>query len=205
MTQDFGKRGRGRPKKQPKSPGEKPDLTENQWLALKKEFVGCGARWKNEGWPSSTSAQIVADFAGVSPQIVFRWRKNPEYLRGLEWLLMERLLRRLDRDCQSDSQPIAKHELEPDEFWVEPDPSLFKGDSQREIEMAAGAWIEMAAGAWIEMLGEDALNTATSRAAEFQWKGTADQRKLWTRLAHAIQELLDRRSDNETREKAVKN
>ena len=195
MAQDSGKRGRGRPKKTPAPTGERPDLTEKQWLALEREFRGCRDKWNSEGWPSSTPAQIVAEFADVSVQMIFRWRReDPEYCRGLDWLLIEQLQQRLAREGQSDSQPPATEEPQPDEFWVEPDPSLFQGDSppyenigQREFELVAEQLLEA--------LGENALNMATARAAEFRRKGTADQRKFWTRLAHAIQELLDRRSD----------
>ena len=204
MAQVSDKRGRGRPPKAPAPTGEKPDLTEKRWRALEREFRGWRGGRNKEDWPSSAPAQFVAEFADVSVQMVFRWRKDPEYLRGLYWLLVERLEQRLARDDQSDSQPIANDEPQSDEIWVEPDPSLFQRDSspgenlgQREFEMVAEELFEV--------LGEDALNTAKSRAAEFHRKGTADQRKFWTRMAHAIQELLDRRSNNATKEKAVKN
>ncbi len=191
MAQVSNKRGRGRPKKTPAPTGERPDLTEKQWLALEREFRGCRDKWNSEGWPASTPAQIVADFAGVSRQMVDTWRReDPQYFRGLEWLLMERLLQRLDRDFQSDSQPIANDKFEPDEFWVEPDPSLFQGDVSQDKSMSQRDF-EMVAEELLKVLGEGALNTAKSRAAEFQRKGTADQRKFWTRLAEAFQELLD--------------
>ena len=228
MNQKSGKRGPGRPPKAPAPTGEKPELTDEQWRGLKRELRGCEdlAKWQRDGWPSSTSTQLVAEAAGVTRQMVYTWRKDPAYAAGLVWLESRRLIHGLEDNDRAVSEAritmVAeatiemlsedapnkamsstvecrpKGETDEREFWVEPDPSLFKGDSQRGFEMAAEAWIEMAAKAWIEMLGEDALNMATSRATEFKRKGTADQRKLWTRLAHVIQELLDRRSDNAT-------
>ena len=81
-----------------------------------------------------------------------------------------------------------------DEFWVEPDPSLFKRDSEREFETAVEAWLGMVAEALIELLGEEALDKAASRAAEYDQKGKSNEREFWTRLAQAIQEALDQRS-----------
>ena len=54
-------------------------------------------------------------------------RRARNYLRGLEWLLIEKLSQRLV--CGDQDEPklgIADDNSEPDEFWVDPDPSLFE-------------------------------------------------------------------------------
>ena len=196
MTQDSSKRGRGRPPKSPAPPGEEPKLTERQWRGLKRELRGCEylEKWQRDGWPSSTSAQFIADAAGVSREIVYRWRKDPGYAAGLVWLMNERLIHRLDSNGQVDSQSATLDDSNEDEFWVEPDPSLFKRDSEREFETAVEAWLGMVAEALIELSGEEALDQAASRAAEYDQKGKSNEREFWTRLAQAIQEALDQRS-----------
>jgi hypothetical protein len=148
------------------------------------------------------------------------------YAAGLVWLENQRLNHRLENNDRAIAEArskmaaealiellgedapnesvwhLNKHqqkgETDKREFWVEPDPSLFHGDGSRDKSMSQRDF-EMVAEELLEVLGEDALSTATSRAAEFQRKGTADQRKFWTRLANAIQEILDRRPDNATK------
>ncbi len=127
MTQKPAKRKPGRPKKSPSPKHKKPKLTNEQWLGLKREFHGCHKEWQQDGWPSGTPAQTVAKFAGVSRQIVHRWREDPQYLRGLEWLLIEKLSQRpVYGDQDEPKLGIADDNSEPDEFWVDPDPSLFE-------------------------------------------------------------------------------
>ena len=102
-------RSRGRPNKEPSSFGEKPNLTDTQWLALECEWRGCGEEFLKDEWPSGTAAEIVARAAGVSRQMVHNWRTGPkyrhEYRRGLVWLLIERLTRSLATGDPKDPDP----------------------------------------------------------------------------------------------------
>lgn len=114
----------GRPKKSQSPKGEKPQLTDKQWLALEREWGGCSEKYLKDEWPSKTPAEIVARAAGVSRQIVDRWRKNPgycrEYRRGLDWLLIEKLTQSLDRSDQTAGDPDDPNFAE---FrWVKYDP-----------------------------------------------------------------------------------
>ncbi len=120
---------RGRPNKKPSSFGEKPNLTDTQWLALEREWRGCGEEYVKDGWPSRTPAEIVAQAAGVSRQTVHNWRTKPkyrhEYRRGLDWLLTEKLSQRLDRSDQTAEESISTNDSDPAEFeWVKYDPDL---------------------------------------------------------------------------------
>ena len=102
-------RSRGRPKKVSSPFGEKPNLTDTQWLALEREWRGCGEELVKDEWPSRTPAEIVARAAGVSRQMVHKWRTDPnyrpEYRRGLDWLLIEKLTQSLDRSDQAPDDP----------------------------------------------------------------------------------------------------
>ena len=99
MTMKKTARPRGRPTKEPSLFGEKPNLTDTQWLALEREWRGCGEGYLKDEWPSKTPADRVAQVAGVSRQTVHNWRTIPkyrhEYRRGLDWLLIERLTQSL--------------------------------------------------------------------------------------------------------------
>ena len=106
MTEDPPKRKLGRPKKKPAPQGEKPNLTPEQWLGLEREIRGCDKEWRKDGWPSSTSARLVAEATGVSPRAVEGWRNNPEYLRGLHWLISEKLTRKLNESDESHTEQI---------------------------------------------------------------------------------------------------
>ena len=196
MTQESGKRGRGRPPKAPAPSGEKPNLTDKKWRGLRCELRGCEylTDWQRDGWPSRTPAQTIAAAAGVTRQMVYRWREDPAYRAGLVWLLSKRLIHRLEDNDRDDDQSTNLNNPKQDEFWVEPDPSLFQGGSAPGGNIGQRGF-EMVAEELVEVLGENVLNLARSRAAEFQREGTADQRKFWTRLANVIQELLDRRSN----------
>ncbi len=116
MTEDPPKRKPGRPRKKPAPSGEKPNLTEKQWLGLEREFRGCDKEWRKDGWPSSTSARLVAEAAGVSPRAVQMWRKDSEYRRGLGWLadqkisqinqkIAEKLTQKLKNGDQDQTRP----------------------------------------------------------------------------------------------------
>lgn len=211
MTRNSNKRGPGRPEKTSAPYGEKPNLTENQWRALERELRGCRGGREGKPWPSKTPARFVAEYADVSVQIVFRWRNEDEYLRGLWWLLLKRLAAQLVRaDQDDDKQRVAQlvhlaaqvasgdvddeqssaTKCQPDDFWVEPDSSLFKLDSKPSTDIGRNA-IEILARGLAEELGDkSALSLAKSRAERFRREGTADERKLWIRVANVIEVLL---------------
>jgi len=225
MTQDPNKRGPGRPEKTSAPYGEKPNLTENQWRALERELRGCLSGPNSKSWPWVTPAQRVAEFAGVTRQSVSEWRReDPEYRRGLYWLLLlPPLATQLARADQADveqraaqlahrAKQIARGDpvdgqpsvpRRPDGFWEEPDPSLTQPDNEpsegighREIEMVAKELVEA-------LGGQIALDLAKARAAEIKREGTAGQRKFWIRVADVIEVHLRQDSESEVSVKGV--
>ena len=84
-------RSRGRPTKEPSSFDEKPNLTDKQWRGLEREFLAIKDQFQSDGWPSHAMLHAVAKVAGVTERAVRQWHNNPEYLRGLGWLIAERL------------------------------------------------------------------------------------------------------------------
>ena len=58
---------------------------------------------------------------------------------------------------------------------------------------------QLAADAMIEMFGNDALNKAMSRAAEYRQKGEDRPYEFWTLLPQAIREVLEGRQRNPAR------
>ncbi len=84
-------RSRGRPNKEPAPFAEKPRLTPKKWRGLEREFFGIKDQHQSDGWPSLAKLHAVATAAGVTERAVRQWRDDPEYERGLWWLLTERL------------------------------------------------------------------------------------------------------------------
>ncbi len=111
---DRGIRAPGRPEKSPSPRGQKPHLTDKQWLALERELRGYqeGADQLKDNWPARTAAQMVAEAADVTRQMVHKWRKNPQYRRGLYWLMKEKLPEHVE--CMAANDPGFK------EFCGEP-------------------------------------------------------------------------------------
>ena len=96
----------GRPKKKVQHIiGDMPKLADYQWAALAKEYQGV-KDWEREPWPSETPAPIVATAAGKTRQIVYRWRKDPAYRRGLIWLGSTELDRLLDAEKKESIAPF---------------------------------------------------------------------------------------------------
>lgn len=98
-------RSRGRPKKEPSPFSEKPRLTAKQWLGLEREFLGIKDQWQSDGWPSRAPPHAVATAAGATERAVRYWREDPEYLRGLEWLLSEQLSARFAAGDSKEPAP----------------------------------------------------------------------------------------------------
>ena len=101
-------RSRGRPPKKPSPFAEKPRLTPKQWRGLEREFLGIEDQFQSDGWPSVATVHAVAAAAGVTTRAVREWRaKEPEYLRGLWWLVAERLSAKIAADdpTEPDSKP----------------------------------------------------------------------------------------------------
>ena len=111
MTKGSSKRRRGRPKKSPAQLGEKPHLTGKQWRGLERELRGCvqeweiNEKWELTAWPSQTPSQMVAESAGVTDRSVQGWRKDLEYLRGLFWLVAQKVTKRLEADNKDEPDP----------------------------------------------------------------------------------------------------
>ena len=84
-------RSRGRPPKEPSPFGERPQLTAKQWLGLDREFHSIKDQWQSDSCPWRAPLHAVATAAGVTERAARGWRKDPEYLRGLGWLLSEQL------------------------------------------------------------------------------------------------------------------
>ncbi len=99
-----GVRALGRPKKSPSPQGQKPQLTDNQWRGLEKECRGYQntSDRQKDGWPSRTPAQTVASAASVTRQAVHKWRKDPQYRRGLYWLMCEKSSERVEHIAEND-------------------------------------------------------------------------------------------------------
>ncbi len=94
----------GRPGKSTSPKGQKPRLTDKQWCGLERECGGYQntAGQQKNGWPSKTPVQTVATAAGVSRQMVYKWRKGPQYRRGLCWLMTEKHPERVERMAADD-------------------------------------------------------------------------------------------------------
>ena len=108
MPKKKAARSRGRPTKKPSPFGEKPNLTDKRWRGLKREFLGIKDYIQSDGWPSLATIHAVAAAAGVSTRAVRQWRDDePEYLRGLWWLIAERLSAKIAADdpTEPDSKP----------------------------------------------------------------------------------------------------
>ena len=109
MAHKKGKHGRGRPQKSPAPFGEKPNLTDRQWRGLEYELRGYQKGQSEEDWPSTTPTHIVAKAAGVNVRSVQGWRKDPEYLRGLDWLLARAITQQLDsRDKETSGSLLTR-------------------------------------------------------------------------------------------------
>ncbi len=104
MTLFKGVPARGRPEKSPSPQGQKPHLTDNQWLGLEKECRGYQntSDQQKDGWPSRTPAQTVASAASVTRQAVHKWRKNPQYRRGLYWFMCEKPSESVEHTAAND-------------------------------------------------------------------------------------------------------
>ena len=103
MIKKRAGRRRGRPKKEPAPWGDRPRLTDKQWRALDREFRGREQKWRQGEWP--TPAQTVAEYAKVSRQSVDKWRKDPEYRRGRDWLLSDKISHQLEQADQDEEDP----------------------------------------------------------------------------------------------------
>jgi hypothetical protein len=70
---------------------EKPKLTKQQWAGLycevKYEFRKQDPE-KKDAWVVDVQATQVARRAKVSSVTVAKWRRNPEYHRGLVWIII---------------------------------------------------------------------------------------------------------------------
>ena len=80
---------RGRPKRKPPETGERPRLTEAQWLGLRREFANFDLR--KEPWPSTATLGQIALAAKVSRQAIVQWRRNVHYRQGLIWLVSKEM------------------------------------------------------------------------------------------------------------------
>lgn len=101
MTGRSTGRPPGRPRKQPAPPGERPNLTDAQWRGIEAEQYA----------DFRTPASHVAARAGVSHVAVIKWRRNPEYVRGLAWSWAQRLLAELDVDRAREEAEAAARRL----------------------------------------------------------------------------------------------
>ena len=104
MPKKKAARSRGRPPKEPSPFAEKPRLTPKKWRGLERELLGIKDQFQSDDWPSELHA--VATAAGVTERAVRQWRDDdPEYLRGLGWLMAAKLTERLDRGDPEQSEP----------------------------------------------------------------------------------------------------
>ncbi len=100
------KRPRGRPRRGLQSEGHKPTLSDAMRRGLEVEYSKLTqALLHSVSWPSEASAIEVAEAADVSRQRVYKWRKNPEYLRGLMSLMGKEVA---DRISASEAQTETK-------------------------------------------------------------------------------------------------
>lgn len=100
----------GRPRKrapQPDEQGEQPSLSGAKWRALAREYAGLN--WKRVAdvndtrWPSETPAARVAQYAGVSRRVIYKWRNDPWYAQGLIWLMSNELLSNIMNNHDEES------------------------------------------------------------------------------------------------------
>lgn len=115
-------RNPGRPKK-PASVSVRgnvrPNLTPNQWRAIRAELNLLGGR-DLDRWPLHVSLNAVAVRAGVSKNAVWKWRKMDSYRDGLKWLFLRDVVagvrQELRRDTISHARKLSKEERE-FEIW----------------------------------------------------------------------------------------
>jgi hypothetical protein len=97
----------GRPRKTLPITGRKPVLTSAQWRGVRAEFR------LDRGGPLFTGrVTAVAERAGVSRIMVYKWRRDPSYEQGVYWLwgrLMARNLR--ERNRPPRLEPLNKRQL----------------------------------------------------------------------------------------------
>lgn len=81
----------GRPKKVPTQWGTRPLLSPRQWAALHYELARIGSLQDLDGhaWPSHASLGQVSRAVGVSREAVRKWRSDPDYRRGLNYLISD--------------------------------------------------------------------------------------------------------------------
>ena len=124
----------GRPRKQVVLPplGEKPNLSQAQWEALKTEYQF--ADWARQAWPSSASLRRLAKAARVSHETVRNWRLDPVYLKGLIWSAAEELNHALreqpspqPRWSRSQHQSDALLDVHLKNYWPGPTVSPLDG------------------------------------------------------------------------------
>ena len=88
-------------------------MPDYQWAALAKEYQGFhdwGFSGAHDPWPSKTSATLVAQAAGKSRRIVYEWRKDPIYRRGLLWLVVADYSRRRPGKNDDDTRRLLRKE-----------------------------------------------------------------------------------------------
>jgi len=77
--------GRPRKKAYEGKIGDRPNLSQQKWVALTAE-LRLAQDSDHEPWPSFASLRSVARYAGVSHQTIWKWRKDPAYRQGFMWL-----------------------------------------------------------------------------------------------------------------------
>lgn len=85
----------------------KPRLTPNQWMVIKaiSSKRSLNIMDFESNWPIKAPVEKISEETGISVRSIYKWKNNPDFWRGLVWLISEDLIADLSTPDDIQTEP----------------------------------------------------------------------------------------------------